>query len=185
MELDLIVGKAKEKGVVFDTKQHSFSFWANWSQNYNFNIYLNYYYDYNYNREFYANMLSGGAYFSYVPDPRIRLETDYSSWIEFNPNNSILEITHNFRPKVTYAITKDIHFRIYVDNTILKSSGKLERMLIGGLFSYNFSPKSWLYLAYNDNYEMKEPSVFITNPTRELKSLDKIVVFKVRYLYYF
>jgi hypothetical protein len=185
MEFDLIAGKAKEKGIIFTQHSHSWNLWASWAQNYEFGYSIGANYEYNYNSDFLAWMGSINIWGSYVPFSALRLEAEGNSWIEYKPDGSLQEITYNIRPKMTYALSKDIHFRLFLDNTILRSTGKIEQVLIGGLLSYNFSPKSWLYLAYNDNYDREDYSR--NNPTkdRNLRSLNKIIVFKVRYLYYF
>jgi hypothetical protein len=185
MEFDIVAGKAKEKGQIYTSQQYSASLWAYWAQNYNFNFNTNFNYDYNYNREYFGWM--SNIYFTgkYIPSSRLGFQVDFNSWIEYKPDISIEDITYNIRPRIIYAFNKDIHFRLFVDNTILKSTGKLERVLIGSLFSYNFSPKSWIYLAYNDAFENIESATLTDYQSRSLVSTNKIFVFKVRYLYYF
>ncbi|MFA5803267.1 MAG: hypothetical protein WC879_01365 [Melioribacteraceae bacterium] len=54
----------------------------------------------------------------------------------------------------------------------------MERIFLGALFSYQFSPKSWIYLAINEIHDRN-------NPIRTLDMTDRVSVFKIKYLYYF
>jgi hypothetical protein len=59
----------------------------------------------------------------------------------------------------------------------LKTEQKIVQVIGGFLFSYNFSPKSWIYLALN---EMQQ-----RNTAGDMNVKDRAGVFKIKYLYYF
>jgi hypothetical protein len=54
------------------------------------------------------------------------------------------------------------------------------------LFSYNFLPKSWVYVALND-VRGRSPGIDLLGlpVERVLKVSDRAAVLKVKYLYYF
>jgi hypothetical protein len=71
----------------------------------------------------------------------------------------------------------DLNFRVYMDNVFTQSTDKLEHVILGFLFSYNFLPKSWIYLAINQ-VEQRDPI------TRLMQIEGRAAVLKVKYLYY-
>ena len=112
--------------------------------------------------------------------------TSYDMFIEGNPEGNVEEITYNARPFVTLTPINDLRVRLYLDNVFVKSSDKLEQVIFGFLFSYNFSPKSWIYFAVNeirDRSQQFDPSGNILPASMHV--VDRVGVFKVKYLYYF
>ena len=107
-------------------------------------------------------------------------------WIEGNPSGDVEDITYNARPFFTITPINDVSARIYLDNVFVKSSDKLERVIFGFLFSYNFSPKSWIYLAVNEIRDRSEEYDLIGNALpQRMHVVDRVGVLKVKYLYYF
>jgi hypothetical protein len=85
------------------------------------------------------------------------------------------EVTYNARPFISATPINNLNVRIYVDHVLMRSTGKLEQLIGGLLFSYNFSPKSWVYLAINEvQYR----------PEERLRVQNRAAVFKLKYLYY-
>ncbi len=74
----------------------------------------------------------------------------------------------------------DLNVKVYVDNVFLRSTGRVERMFTGFLFSYNFLPKSWIYLAYNELRERDGTGEGALPPVTA-----RVGVAKVKYLYFF
>jgi hypothetical protein len=75
--------------------------------------------------------------------------------------------------------------RLYVDNLYLRTTGHLERVIGGFLFSYNFRPKSWLYFALNEVQERSaeyDGNSFLPN---RLHTVNRVNVVKLKYLFYF
>jgi hypothetical protein len=75
---------------------------------------------------------------------------------------------------------------VYVDNVFSSESDKLESMIVGVLFSWNFLPKSWVYFAFNDFRDRGERYDSMGNllPTK-LHVTDRASVLKIKCLYYF
>ena len=99
-------------------------------------------------------------------------------WVEGNPSGNIEEITYNARPFFSVTPINDFNITVYVDNVFLRSTKQLERIFIGGLFAYQFSPKSWIYLALNEVHDRN-------NQMGTLDMTERVSVFKLKYLYYF
>jgi hypothetical protein len=75
----------------------------------------------------------------------------------------------------------NLSLRLYVDNVYLRSSRRVEHVIAGFLFAYNFLPKSWVYLAVNEVQD-RGPDYAAGSP---LHVKNRAGVMKVRYLYYF
>jgi hypothetical protein len=108
-----------------------------------------------------------------------------NSWIEGNPSGDVEDVTLNARPYFSFTPINYLNVRLYVDNVYVRSSDKMERVILGLLFSYNFLPKSWIYLAVNEVQERDE----VFNPARneyvrEMNTTSRAAVFKIKYLYY-
>jgi hypothetical protein len=98
---------------------------------------------------------------------------------------SIEDITYNARPYVSLTPINNLNLRVYVDDVFLRSSDQNERVIVGFLFSYNFLPKSWIYLALNEVQERKDlldGSGFAVS--RQMEVTGRAGVAKVKYLYY-
>jgi len=75
---------------------------------------------------------------------------------------------------------------MYLDNVYTSSTDKLERLIVGFFFAYNFSPKSWIYLAFNEFRDRTEEYDTNNNPLPlKLHVTDRAAVLKIKYLYYF
>ena len=107
-------------------------------------------------------------------------------YIEGNPDGNIEAITYNTRPYFSLTPFNNLNFRMYVDNVYSSESQKLESLIVGFLFSWNFLPKSWIYFAINDFQDRSDE--FDTNgnllPSR-LHVTNRAAVLKIKYLYYF
>ena len=80
----------------------------------------------------------------------------------------------------------DRNIRLYLDILYFNSTAHVEQTILGFLFSYNFLPKSWIYLAVNESrdrsYEYDGLGVALPN---RLHVADRAAVLKLKYLYYF
>ncbi len=107
-------------------------------------------------------------------------------YIEGNPEGKIQDITYNARPFFSLTPLNDLNIRMYADNVFVRSTRRIESVIIGFLFSYSFLPKSWIYLAVNevhDRSDQFDPTGNLLPNT--LHVTDRMSVLKVKYLYYF
>ena len=107
-------------------------------------------------------------------------------FIEGDPDGNIEDITYNARPFFSLTPINNLNFRVYVDNVFVRSTDRMERIIGGFLFSWNFLPKSWIYLAVNEFQDRSEEYDANNNllPGR-MHTTDRAGVFKIKYLYYF
>jgi hypothetical protein len=176
-EINLSFGKSKDLDKKYNSYELSFGTWLNLNPKWNANLFGRYSKTYNFSRDFLAFYSSMGSHVSWKATDILQLGTSFNMWIEGNPNNDIEEITYNARPWLSFTPVNDLNFYLYIDNLFIKSSDKMERVFVGALFSYQFLPKSWIYLAINESHDRD-------NNFRTMKLRDRISVFKLKYLYY-
>jgi hypothetical protein len=107
-------------------------------------------------------------------DSRYDLELNLRGWLEFDPSSKLEEYTLSVLPRFQYAVNKDLLVNIYGQYAKLILSKETESKKVNLLVSYNFKPKSWIYLVISKNFAPNSPHG---------KPLQG--VFKIRYLFYF
>ncbi len=177
-EVNLSAGKSKDLDKEYNAYELSVSSWFNVNPNWNVNVYGGYTKTYNFSRDYLAFYSWMGSNFSWKTADILRIGTSFNMWVEGNPNNEVEDITYNARPWLSLTPVNDLNLYFYIDNVFLRSSNQMERIFLGALFSYQFSPKSWIYLALNEIHDRN-------NPMRTLDMTDRVSVFKLKYLYYF
>jgi hypothetical protein len=186
LEIDFDGGRAQDNQVRYDAYDISYSSWYNISPKWSANLYGGYSKTYNFQRDFYAPFGYAGFYISYQVGSILQLGTSYDMYIEGNPSGSLQDITWNSRPFVQITPFNDLRIRTYFDNVFVKSSQHFERFIGGLLFSYNFSPKSWIYFAFNDIEDRSDQ--FDMNGDllpQTMHTVSETGVLKIKYLYYF
>jgi hypothetical protein len=185
-EINATFAKSKDDGVEYNYYDATFSSWYNISPKWSGNLYGGYEHTYNFSREYLAFYSWLGAYIDWHAFNFLQLGTSYDMFIEGNPEGNVEAITYNARPFILLKPVNDLNLRIYVDNVFSTESDKLESMIVGVLFSWNFLPKSWVYFAFNDFRDRSERYDSIGNLLPDkLHVTDRASVLKVKYLYYF
>jgi hypothetical protein len=164
------------------TARHLYSsFWGRlFNQNVNFGF--NYEYSWNYMRGYLGYQGENRVSYTYSIIPQLRLGLASNLWIEWNPNNEIEAIWPIFRPSIDLQFNATTVLRIFdeiVTQTPGTDFGELEFLWnrIGVLFSWNFMPKSWIYIALNDHREQDQFG--------DLQPIYQIAAVKAKYLIYF
>ena len=163
----------------------SFNFWGFLMGN-NINGGCNYNYSYNYARDWLAYQGSNWLTFSYsIISP---LSTTLSSllWVEWDPNKEVVAMTPIFRPRMDYRITAKMTLSLFNEMVGATPETKISKTRLysdrfGLLYSWNFSPKSWLYIAIND-YNSLDDTI---NPDGIMTQQYAIGAIKAKYLLYF
>ncbi len=185
-EISFVGGKSKELDKKFDSYEVSLSTNINTSPNWSANTWTGYSKTYNFFRDYLAFYSWAGFSFNFKAAEILRIGTTFDAWIEGNPDNKIEDVTYNARPYFSLTPVNDLNLRLYVDNLYLSSTKKLEQMIIGILFAYNFSPKSWIYLAVNEFRDRTPEFDSFGNMLQErLHVVNRAAVLKLKYLYYF
>lgn len=185
-ELSSSFGKSKDSDVIYDSFNLHLSSWYNISPKWNANFGFDYDKTYNFSRKYLGTFFNVNAYIEYRPTSSLEFGSSASMWIEKDPDGNTEEIYYNTRPYISVTPVNNLNMRLYVDNVITKTTGEINNIVMGFLFSYNFSPKSWIYFALNDLYERRNE--FDRNNKMipgDLYLKDRAGVLKLKYLYYF
>jgi hypothetical protein len=177
-ELTLSAAKAKDLDKKYNSYNLSISSWFRIDPKWDANVYGGYEKTYNFSRDFLAYYSWLGGEVSWKVADILQIGSSFNMWAEGNPSGDIEEITYNARPFFSLTPVNDLNITVYVDNLFLKTTNQMERIFIGGLFAYQFSPKSWIYVALNETHDRD-------NPGRILDMTNRVSVFKIKYLYYF
>ena len=146
-----------------------------------------YNYGYNYRQQFLANNYSDWAALTYYAAGRVAVMLIGTNWWEADPEGGIVSITSSLRPKIDYRINSTISFNVYSELVAATPGTEFKRTeilsnRIGFLFSWNFRPKSWLYVALNDYSADQTP---FGEDGNRLSLVNRVGAVKVRYLFYF
>jgi len=179
--LEFEAGPYYEADTSFLFRCVNLSIWGNGAK---YNIWFggNVNYSYNYSRNFLAYQASTWHGFYWTIMPRISLNLDSYSWVEWDTTNTIISIWPVATPRLDFTITPTMTFGIFnefVFTTPGTDFGKTEYLTnrFGFLFSYNFKPKSWLYIALNDYRVQDEMG--------RLELQNQVGAIKAKYLIYF
>ncbi len=185
-EINGSYAKSKDENIVYNSSSINLSSWFDLSQKWNANLYGGYEHTYNFDREYLAFYSWLGAEAEWKALDILEIGTSYNMFIEGNPNGNIEDITYNARPFFSLTPINNLNFRVYVDNVFVRSTDRMERIIAGFLFSWNFLPKSWIYFAINDFQDRSDEYDVNNNllPNR-MHTTDRAGVFKIKYLYYF
>ena len=142
----------------------------------------NYNYSYNYRRGYLAYQGSNWLTLNYSIIPQLIIGSNTRLWIEWDTLNTIIAMTPLLRPQIIVRFNAYMNLSLFSElvmeapGTDLGATDLLSNR-IGMLFSWNFRPKSWLYIALNDYREQNE--------TGQLKPQYTIGAIKAKYLIYF
>jgi hypothetical protein len=89
-------------------------------------------------------------------------------------------VTSVARPRIDFRITSKLSFNVYSEMVLMTpetrwGETRLGSNRVGFLFSWNFLPKSWLYVAFND---------YRIGGDDRLTLASRIGAVKLRYLFY-
>jgi hypothetical protein len=151
-----------------------------------FSQYINfggeYGYSYNYLRGYLAYRGSNWLSYNYAIEEHVSIGFSSNLWIEWDTLNTIIAMTPRFRPNITIRFNASTNLNIFTELVMLTPNSdipetELNTMRTGMLFSWNFMPKSWLYIALNDFRAQ--------DGTGNLQPSYQIGAIKAKYLLYF
>ncbi len=174
--------EAPEDTVIdFFSRSFNSSFWGRlFNQHIDFGF--DYQYGWNYTRGYLGYQGENRLTYNYSIIPQIRVGLASYLWIEWDPDNQVEAIWPIFRPNIDIQFNADMKLRIFdeiVTQTPGTDFGELEYLWnrVGVLFSWNFMPKSWIYIALNDHR--------VQDASGDLQPLYQIGAVKAKYLIYF
>jgi len=179
-ELGVNYGRNFEADTSFAARSMNVSGWAS---SLKWNVNGNAYYNrgFNYSRGFVADNYGGGAWVTYYLAGKVAMMLGLNSYWEFDPTGHVVAVTSPLSPRLDFRFDSRINFNIY-DNIVLATpetkfdSTRVASNRIGFLFSWNFLPKSWLYVALND---------YRVDFGKGLTLASRVGAVKLRYLFYF
>jgi len=185
-EINADFGKSKDEDIIYDSYSVNLSSWFNLTQTWNANAWGGYQNTYNFGRDYLASYSWFGFSAEWKAFDILEIGTSYDMFIEGDPDGNIEDITYNARPFFSLTPINNLNFRVYVDNVFVRSADRMERIIGGFLFSWNFLPKSWIYLALNEFRDRSDEYDSYNNllPNR-MHTTNRAAVFKIKYLYYF
>jgi hypothetical protein len=139
-------------------------------------------YENNYWRNFVAYQGSNWASFNYSIIPSLSVGFNANLWVEWDTANTIIELTSLFRPNIMIRFNAYMTFRMTTEFVMLTpetvfDQTELATVRTGALFTWNFKPKSWLYIALNDYHAQDASGTIVPQYT--------IAAIKAKYLFYF
>jgi hypothetical protein len=185
-EITLAWGQSKDLEQKYQSWSISLSNWYNVSPKWYANLNGEFDKTYNFYRGYLGYYGSLGTEIAWHAFDLLQLGTSMSVFAEWDPDNALEDVTLNTRPYATLTPVNNLSLRLYVDNVFTKSSEKIQSLITGFLFSWNFRPKSWVYVAINDVRDRSDQydGLGVLLPNR-LHPIDRVGVLKVKYLFYF
>ena len=174
-------GPAYEADTSYVHRGISVSGWGNLAgQSTNFGA--DYSYGYNYSRGFLAHQASTWFRVGYGLVPEVSVSLRSNIWAEWDTTDAIAALTTSATPRIDYRMNADISLGVFNEFAMGTpgtdfGSTKLLSNRAGLLFSWNFMPKSWLYVAFNDTREI--------DAAGDLRLVSSIGAIKAKYLMYF
>jgi hypothetical protein len=174
-------GKAYEADTSYTSRSFNLSIWGPLF-NQHFETGCWYGYEYNYARGFPAYQGTNWFSFSYSILPWWSTGIYINNWIEWDTTNTILSMMSRVRPNVFFRFNADMSLSIFSEFVMLTPGSDLNETELysvrpGLLYSWNFRPKSWIYVALNDYHAQDSEGV--------LQHQYMIGAIKVKYLLYF
>jgi hypothetical protein len=180
-DINIGIGPYYEADTNYLYRDISFSVWGLLMGN-NINFGGDYSYSYNYFRNFIAYQGNNWFFMGYSIIPQMSIVLSGNLWVEWDTTNTIIAMWPLIRPRLDFRFNADMSLSIFnefVMQTPNAEIGNTELLTnrLGLLFSWNFSPKSWIYIALNDYRAQDEHG--------RLQPQYSIGAIKAKYLLYF
>lgn len=185
-EVSFSPGRSKDRNKKYESYEVDYSSWFNMSPRWSASLSGGVARSYNFPRDYLGLFSWTNGSVEWRALDLLKVGTAVNVYTEWNPDNRIDDVTSNARPYFSLTPVNNLNVRVYVDNVYVRSTGKIQQVIGGLLFSYNFRPKSWLYLAVNEVRD-RSPEYAVDGallPNR-LHLADRVAVCKLKYLFYF
>jgi hypothetical protein len=175
------VGMGHEADTNYLYRSANLTTWGNIIGQY-FNFGGNYEYSYNYWRGFLANRFSTWFRIGYSMIDNASVSLNANKWFEWDTTGALIAITTFAMPRLDIRLNADASFSIFDQMLFATPKTNYEETnlitnRLGVLFSWNFKPKSWIYVALND-YNME-------NANGQMELSERIAAVKAKYMIYF
>jgi len=185
-EISGVVGRSKDMDREFDSFDANLSSWYSISPKWDASLSAGFSRTYNFSRDYLAFYAWSESEIEWRAMDLLELGTSLGFFVEGNPDDEVEDVTVNARPFISVTPVNDLNVRVYVDNVYVRSAEKVQQVIGGLLFSYNFRPKSWIYLAINEVRDRSEEyDPYGTPLANRMHLTDRACVLKLKYLFYF
>ncbi len=183
-DANLDAGPSYEMDTSYFSRSASLHFWGRFFGNL-INGSLRYGYQYNYQRGFIANSGSSTLTLHYAITENLRVGAISNVWVEWDTTGTLLAMTPLFRPNVGIVFNADMNLTVFSEIVMATPGAEIGETEVrtartGVLYSWNFRPKSWIYIALND-YRADD----LAQPGTDMQLLYQIGAVKAKYLLYF
>ena len=182
-ELNVDYGRSKDSGIRYNSFSSNLSTWFHWSPTWSGNVWGGYSKSYNFRRDYLGHNAWTGASFNWNVMDILKIGSQLNLYMERDPNGRMEDMTINPRPFISYTPRNNLNMRFYLDTAYLTSSSRVENIVAGFYFAYNFSPKSWVYFAINEVQDRNNR--FGNTAGDKLGVAARAAALKIKYLYYF
>lgn len=185
-EVSVSGGRSKDQGRVYDSYEVDYSTWFGMFPSWDASFYGGVARTYNFARDYLGVYSWNECEIEWRALDELEVGTSFGAFAEWDPDDRLEDVTVNARPYFSLTPVNNLNIRVYVDNLFLRSTDNVQRVIGGLLFSYNFRPKSWIYLAVNELRDRSDEfdGVGSLMPNR-LHLVDRAAVVKLKYLFYF
>jgi hypothetical protein len=179
-ELNAQAGRSFEMDTNYFARSVNVAGWTS-DLKYNINANVSYNHGYNYGRGFIADNYGGSLWGTYYIAGKVAAMLGVATFWELDPAGKVVAVTSPLSPRLDFRFDSRVNFNIY-DNIVLATPGtsfdstRVTANRVGFLLSWNFLPKSWLYVALND---------FRMDSGEGLSLVSRVGAVKLRYLFYF
>ena len=179
-------GQAAEADTSFFARGADLSLWGN-SLKHDHSLGASFGHEYNYRRGYAADRFFDWLTVNYYLLRRVAVTLSGNNWWECEPSGQIVGVTSVVRPKLDFRIDSRVSFNVYSELVLVTPEAhfgdtELAANRLGFLFSWNFLPKSWVYVAFNE-YEVDDTP--LGGDGNVLALADRVGAVKLRYLFYF
>ncbi len=140
-----------ELGQRFANKMAGFHLHTDWRKPVSLGLRMSTSYGYNYLRGYFARTWEGGGHLKYTFRSGLVGFAQLSAWVEEDTLGKVAAVTLSPRPSLSWIPSRGTKLSVYVEPSYTNegSGWELLRVVHGTVFTWNFAPKSWLYIVYN------------------------------------
>jgi len=180
-DLSLYLGPYYEADTNFLHRGFNLSVWGNLFQQH-INFGCEYSYSYNYRRDWLAYHGSNWFSYNYSLFQQLSVGLSGNVWMEWDTHNALTALTPRLRPNVLIRFNPDMKLTFFTELVMTTPGTSFEEAELvsvrsGALFSWNYLPKSWLYIALND-YHLQDSA-------GDLQPQYQVWAIKAKHLFYF
>lgn len=140
-------------------------------------IFTSYYsssYGYDYLLSHFARTDYASLYTALTASEKLTFSLRSTMWIQREPDGAVNEVTYLLRPNINYGIMKGMGLSLFEETPFTESHGA-KSIRIGLSYKYNFLPKSWLIIAFNDYEYRYSAGVYET--------MERVFTVKLKHLF--